>query len=315
MPAGSGKRKSFAGEYVGLKLISLFLAILLELYFYSADNSVRASLQAKVEVKNIPPGMTIVKPEDHQGGIPVSIEVRGPRPLIEQVRTAIHNFTVEYPDTSPPTYNVVLNPRQIWLPPGVELLEVRPPSLSIDVERLLTRELPVKVDYEGALREGFRLERVAAVPATVIARGPARFVESLKEILTKRLDVRDVVEPKRMEVPLIPPDPRVTLSTAMSTVEFVVTEIPAEKSFDNINVQVVAPHGFAASVQPTKAKVTLGGPAPQLDAIDPKGLIVRADARSLSEGKSELPLEADLPAGVSVVETKPKRVTVTLVKQ
>lgn len=315
MKPAPGKKRSFLAENLSLKVISIVLAVLLELYFYSADNSVRASLPATVHIRNIPQGMTIVRPEHADRGIRAAIEVRGPRPLIEQVRVAMHSFAVDYPVTSPPVYTAVLNPRQISLPPGVELVEVRPSSLTIEVERMVAKELPVRVDFEGEPKEGFRLEKIASIPAMITVRGPARFLDSLTEVLTQRVSVGDITEPKRFEVPLIAPDPRVVLSAQLATVEVLISAIPAEATFENVNVQVVAPHGFAASVQPSRVKTVLGGPAPVLERLESKSLVLRADARRMAEGKFELPLEADLPAGVSIIETKPKTVTVTLVKQ
>src|SRR5689334_22599536 len=115
MASGSKKKPKWR-ENLSLKLISLILAVMLEIYFYSPDNSLTVSLPVTVELRNVPSTMMFISPRNGERGIPARLEVRGPRPLIEQVRTANHRYVVDYPPTHPTVFSSPLDARQLWLP-------------------------------------------------------------------------------------------------------------------------------------------------------------------------------------------------------
>ena len=315
MNQGSAKRKSILGENLSLKLISLILAVLLELYFYSADNSIKAVLSASVEVKGLPESMMVVNFPNGNQIMQSRVELRGPRPLIEQVRTSALKFAVEYPKDQPPIYTALLNTRQLGLPSGVEVTDVSPATITIEVEKTHSRELPVAVDREGEPEPGFRLEAMTVQPSLVRVTGAARIVESLQSIVTQEVDISALTESKRMEVLLLAPSPLVSLSAKTAAVEARIAPIQAERVLDAVNLSVLAPAGFAGSVEPSKVKVILSGPERLLDSLAGDSVKLVADAHALPEGKHEVEVSGDLPAGISVLETKPKKVFVTLVKQ
>lgn len=311
----STKRKSILGENLSLKLISLILAVLLELYFYSADNSVKAALSASVEVKGLPENMMVVNFPNGNQVFASRVELRGPRPLIEQVRTSALKFSVEYPKDHPPIYTALLNTRQLGLPSGVEVTDVNPSTVTIEVEKTRTKEVPVTVDREGEPEKGFRLESFVIQPTTVKVSGAARVVDTLQSISTQEVDISALTETKRMEVLLQAPSPLVTVATKTASVEAKIVPIQAERVIEGINISVVAPPGFAGSVDSSKIKVTLTGPARALDALPVEAINLVADARLLSEGRHEVEISGELPEGIAVLETKPKKVIVTLVKR
>ena len=284
MNQSTSKRKSILGENLSLKLISLILAVLLELYFYSADNSIKAVLSASVEVKGLPENMMVVNFPNGNQVIPSRVELRGPRPLIEQVRASALKFSVEYPKDQPPIYTALLNTRQLGLPSGVEVTDVNPATVTIEVEKTRSKEVPIAVDREGEPEKGYRLESVVVQPPTVRVTGAARIVEPLVSVSTQEVDVSALTETKRMEVLLHAPSPLVTLASKTASVEAKIVAIQAERSFDGITISVAAPPGYAGSVDSSKIKVTLNGPAKVLDSLPTELIKLVADARALGEG-------------------------------
>ena len=61
--------KDFFTTHPGLKLFSLALAVMLELYFYGPDNAIVASINAGVEIKNLDDSLMIVSPPGAREGI------------------------------------------------------------------------------------------------------------------------------------------------------------------------------------------------------------------------------------------------------
>lgn len=298
-----------------MKLISLLLAILLEWVFYSPDNSVTATIPATIEIRNVPPAYAIVSPRHGDRGISARLDIRGPRPLIEQVRTATQRFILEYPTDHPMLFTAGLDSRQLGLPAGVEVLEVNPPAVTIELERLAQKQLLVEVEKVGQLPEGLQLDGITLSPDSVSVSGPESEVVPLKSVKTQKLNLEGVTESRKYELGLVVPGLFAKLGAATVAAEVRVSPIPAERTFERLNVQVLAPYGFAGTVEPSRVKVTLAGPKQTLESLDPGAIQLQADGRELKGGRHELDISAVLPEGMSILSTEPKKVTVNLVKQ
>lgn len=310
-----GKRKPWWRENLSLKLISLILAVLLELYFYSPDNSVTVTVPATVDIRNVPGSLTIINPRHGERGVPARIEVRGPRPLIEQVRSTTQRFVVEYPPEHPMVFTAALDHRQLWLPAGVEVLEVNPPVVNIELERLAQKQVMVELEKAGQLADGYQLDGISLTPDSISVSGPEGEVAPLKSIRTQRLNLEGISETRRFELGLVSPGQYSKLSNQTVTAEVRVSVIPAERTFEKVNVQVVSPYGYAGTVEPSRVRVVLAGPKQDLEKLSPGAIELQADGRELREGRHELNVTGNLPAGISVLSTEPKKVTVNLVKQ
>ncbi len=306
---------SFWRENLSLKLVSLILAILLEVYFYSPDNSLTITLPASIVIKNVPASMVFVAPRHGERGIPARIALRGPRPLIERLRTVPQQFTVEYPSGSPTVFPVNVDKRQLSLPAGIELIEVEPDNLTVELDRLVTRELPLEPHLEGTLPAGYYLESSIVRPRSISISGPAKDVDHLKGLLTEKITLADATEPILREVSIAFPPSSVRVEPEVASVRLEIKPIPAERVFDKVTVRLRAPEGFAGTVEPTKVRATVIGPKEQLDGLPSVGVELRPTIEGLGEGRHEVSLVADLPEGVRLFATEPKSVVVTLVRQ
>ena len=94
-----------------------------------------------------------------------------------------------------------------------------------------------------------------------------------------------------------------------------VGRVEAEKSFDQVAVQVVAPAGFAATVEPSKAAMVVTGAKKEVEKLENENLVLIADATGLTEGKHELALQGVFGGNVRVLKTYPEKVKVILVKK
>ncbi|MFN8389676.1 MAG: CdaR family protein [Bdellovibrionota bacterium] len=302
-------------ENLSLKLISLILAVLLELYFYSPDNSLKVSLAATVEIRNVPTSLMFISPHHAERGITARVIVRGPRPLIEQAQGGNQRFILDYPQDSPLAFSASLDPRQLTLPAGVEVLEVNPPSITFELEHVVAKDLLVDVQRVGQVPTGYQLEGIRVYPDSVTVTGPESELASLRTVKTQRLSLDDLTDTKTVELPLETPGLLSRLGVPVVKAEVRVSPIPAERAFEKVNVRVLAPYGYAGTVEPSRVKATLGGPKEALSQLSANGIELEADARALSEGKHEVDLTAELPKGLVIVATEPKKVTVNLIKQ
>lgn len=301
------------GENLGLKLFALLLAVLLKLYFYSPDNSTVLEVRASVEVDNVPQGQMLVEPVGISKGILATVRVRGPEPLVEQVRLTPLHFKIRLPYDVQGTYIAELQGEDLGLHQSVEIENIDPSSVEIKLERVVRKELFVSVSHQGEPAEGYRVENISVIPETVLAQGPQRELEGLSIIDTKSIDIGGLSEPTRREVALVEKGALTKLSVNVVTVDFDVRPIVTEQLYKGVSVVTKAPDGYAASVQPTKVNVTLAGPVGDLEALTVENFKVVADVRSLGAGRHQVELGAELPEGIIIVKTNPKKVNVVLV--
>jgi len=296
-----------------LMLIALLLALFLESYFYSAENAVTVNIPAMVDVLNLPLERMIVDPPKGEKGIPVRVEVRGPRPLVEQVRSSNNKFGVDLPTTNPSEFTAFLDPQQLRLPAGVEVLSITPASVTIKTEPVAQRELLVEVQQVGSPDRGFEVDHIDVFPATVLVRGPQSRIEELRSIITYPVDVSNFRASERLETSLQVPDPLVGLSVSTVKVEVRVGPARKEHVFENIGIRVLAANGFAATVAPSRASATVSVPEVELAELSAGNMFLIADGRALPEGKHRVGLTADFGKNVRLLKTVPAEVTVTLV--
>ena len=309
------ERRSSSTKHRGLKLFALLLAVLLEFYFYSPDNSITSKVEATVEVRDLPHDTVIVEPAGAgEKGIPVQVELRGPESLVKRMRSTFHRFTVLAPQERNVSFSAVVDPQQLQLPSGVEVVSVYPVTVPIRIEEVAKKELEIKLTTEGEAEEDYAIEGYDLSPATVIVRGPKSKVVGLKEIQTEPLFLSTVKNSGPFELRLVSPEGSlITLGVTVVSVSVKVKVVKIEKTFADINVTVLAPTGYAATVEPSKAKATVRGPSSAIRALENRNLSLIADARSIPGGKHQLLLQADLGQNVEVVRTEPRTVTVTLV--
>lgn len=298
----------------GLKLISLLLALLLEVYFYSPNNSVTASVSATVEVQNLPPTMIIVDPPFAEKGIPAQVEISGPSPLVEQVKTGVNKLYVSVPPQVPSEFSAVVDPSQLRVPSGVEVLNVRPQTISFRTERVARKELLVVANKVGQPADGFKVEDVEIFPSTVVIRGPYSKVEGLRAVETQPIDISNISSSQRQEVSLKPQDPLISMGVTIVTVDVKVGAVQAERTFDHVSVKVIAPNGFAATVEPSQAAMVLAGPRHEMEKLESANLVLIADATSLGEGRHEIQLQGTFGDEVRLIKTFPEKVKAHLVK-
>lgn len=304
--------KNILQENFALKILSLCLAILLELYLYSPDNSVSTVFSVPVEIKNISPLMILVEPQSASEGLYARLSIRGPSPLVDQVKAANNRFVVDLGGSTSSQQLVTLDVNQLRLPAGVKA-RVDPEQIQLRFERIMRKELPVTVEQLGIPKKGFVVRSVEMTPKSVVADGPASELESVNAIVADAINVADLSESKTFEVLLKPLGKLINLKVNFISVRVNVSPIDVDKQFDNLPVTVLAPAGYAASAEPSKIGLTVTGSSDVMDRLTRDQIQVTADARGNITGTRKVRPTVILPAGARSQQTDPEEITVTLV--
>lgn len=306
---------SFFRENIGLKLIALLLAIIFEVQFYS--QSVSETVTAVVEVRGVPENLTIVSPSSATSrGVRLRVRVRGPAPVVDSLAHEQHKYFVDIPSDVEDSFVEVVRPEKVRFQrggAGITVLDVVPSVIKFEFEEVIRKELLVTVPQTGRPIEGYHVKRIDVRPVSVVATGPRSELDGVVNVETRPLNLTKFDKTKKVDIALQPIGAMTHLDVNVVTLDVQIAAIKSERRFKSMNIEVLAPKGFAATLEPSRAQVTVVGPKGLLNNLSESEIRLVADGRELEEGKHDVLLEARLPKGLSLLEAKPATATITLV--
>ena len=182
-------------RHLGLKFVALACASLLWLTV-AGEHVVERILRVPVEFRNIPQQLEVVgDPPDT-----VDVRLRGSSALLSRLEPGEVVAVVDLQQARPGSRLFHIRNEEVRSPYGVEVAQVIPGTLGIELERTARRIVPVVAPTEGDPAPGFVVGPVTAEPATVEIAGPESRVKKLANATTEpitvngaRANVRDVV--------------------------------------------------------------------------------------------------------------------------
>ncbi len=113
------------------------------------------------------------------------------------------------------------------LPEGVRIVEITPRSLTLHLEPVVEREVPVEARFEGNLPAGFVLRGVEVTTPTARVRGPESHARAVEKAYTETISLNDQrAEFTRQQIAVDVPDRKAPASPRIPSVPkslFIVT--------------------------------------------------------------------------------------------
>jgi YbbR domain-containing protein len=180
----------FFTESWALKLAAVALAILMWM-------AVRANEPERASYQGIPVQVDLRDPDWQLAGPPepatVDVTVLGPTGELLTLANDLPQIVLVVEGVNDAVESHVVPIQWVQLPSGIRdarVLDVRPDTIQLRYERLVSESLPVSVRVTGSLPEGFTLARpVSTSPTLVEARGPAGRIQELDSIPLMPVDV------------------------------------------------------------------------------------------------------------------------------
>jgi YbbR domain-containing protein len=161
---------------IAYKGLAILLAILLWIYVINMQNPpAEKSFMVPVTHQNLQDGLVL---RNNPGK--VEIKVRGPVSLVKPLTEKEIRATIDLANaqTGEKEYLVELD-----LPAGVELILVRPSSMTLVIDALETKQLPVQVITKGTVAKGYSSFEPVLQPSTVVVRGARQMLDKLETAL------------------------------------------------------------------------------------------------------------------------------------
>lgn len=292
---------------LGLKILSLLFACSLWL-FVNLKASEERDLRLPLRWENVPESLEITNPVNDF----VRVRVIGPRRILSHLDPSRYPVVLDLADAQEGLRNYQISDKMIRILPGLKSTVLPPDTIQFKFDLVVKKEIPVRVRTAGRLPEGFVLEEVRARPDFVEVVGAQSEVQSLQEVETAPVDLRNLTADSQQKVRVVLNRPHVWPATDMDRVEVQLTirELRLRKVWKEVPVRVENAT-LPVELRPGQIEVELEGPARLVKALG-KGDI---DARVTLPGEkaSSYRLPAEVRVGVEGVSARANPETVEVI--
>jgi YbbR domain-containing protein len=294
---------------LGLKVLAVALASLLWLTV-AGEHVVERSLRVPLEFRNIPEALEIV------GNTPDSVDVRlrGSSAVLSRVQAGEIVAVLDLSSARSGSRLFHIRNDEVRAPFGVEVAQVVPSTLALELEKSARRRVPVVPAIEGDPAAGFVVGKWTADPATVEIIGPDSHVRQVAEATTEPISVKDAKARVRDGVTIGVVDSSVRLTQAQNanvTVE--IWPAPVERRMPDVPVRWRnLGTGLRAQILPQLVHVTVRGAAEALAGLRGDSAQAFVDLAGLGSGRYNLRVQVDPADTFGVVAIDPAVVSVTI---
>ena len=266
-----------------LKVFSVLVASLLWLTIASETNSV-INRTIALEFQGIPLNMEITGETATQ----VDLQLRGSSSLLNGISPADVAAVISLVGETPGGKTVNLSSANIQTPFGVEVLRIDPIRIQFDLERTLTRTLPVRVVFEGEPAEDHEVITNFVTPSTVNVVGPESNIRPLESLPTTSVRIDGARSTVRSFADLNIVDPLVRLeSLSPHEVQVEIREVRVDNAY-SAAMDPSLDDPVLWLIEPTSITVTVQGPKSLMAEFDPSNLYFTIDTSVLSPGSHQL---------------------------
>jgi hypothetical protein len=281
------------GRFLGPKLLALLLALAVFTYArLGADREGR--LRVPLEIRNLPANLVLV------GDPPRSIDlrVRGQGMDFLKLRMERARAVLDLRDARPGRVQHRLGPADLMLTGDVqpEVTEVLSPRMiTLDVDTVVTRRLPVRLALVGDLPAGLGfVSPLRPDPAEVRVTGPSEVLDNMESVGTESLWLDKLRGSVRAMLRVHSERKGVRVFPDSVAVEVDLEQVESRRLPPVPVVVVGAAADLIAHVEPESAAVTVSVPPDRSDAAISREVKVFVDATDLPPGRHLLTAQVDL---------------------
>jgi YbbR domain-containing protein len=173
-----------------LKITAFLFAISL---WYYVLNSEAVEIEKKLPINFIlPKGMLVLTPIHSE----VTIKLKGSKAFVKNIFLNKEKLNIDLtayyrPGTNQAdkAFKVKIYPSDIAVPFGVSILDISPKELAIELDHKGLKEIPIKLQYIGALSNKRKIKELRVYPEKLMVSGPMEILRNLTVIETIPLNL------------------------------------------------------------------------------------------------------------------------------
>ena len=294
---------------LGLKVLAIALASLLWLTV-AGQHIVERSLRVPLEFRNIPKSLEIV------GNTPdtIDVRVRGSSAVLTRLQPGEIVAVLDVSGARTGSRLFQVRADEVRAPFGVEVTQVVPSTLALELERSARRNVPIKPAVDGQPAPGYVEGTKTVQPPSVEIIGPESRVRQIIEATTEPVSIKDARVRVRDTVNVGVIDSAVRLAqpqTAQVTID--IWPAPVKRRLADVPIRWRnLPAGLSAQLSPNLTNVTVRGTSEFVGGLRPDAILAYVDLAGLGAGRYNLRVQVDQTGRFGVDAIDPPLVTVTI---
>jgi YbbR domain-containing protein len=197
----------------------------------------------------------------------------------------------------------------------VTRVRIDPPSIHVRIPVISdaqSKSLPVNAVIVGVPATGQAVSSVTVEPAAVTVSGDADVLAALTRVDTQPVPIAGAQGDVTRTVELDLPAGVTAIGNETVRVTVAIVPLTETRTYSAGIVLNGAAEDRTYALSTDRVSVVLGGTVGALDALDAASFTVFVDVGGLSAGVHEVPVQATLPAGITMVSASPSSVSVTV---
>ena len=292
--------------HLGLKLVSLALAVVLW-FVVAGEKTSEIGLTVPVELQNLPKDLEVVG----EAVDTVEVRLRATPAIVRRLNREDVSLRVDLGGVEEGEHYFHLTEQTLRRPFGVGVVRLNPASLTLDLERTLVRDLPIRARVTGTPAPGFEVAEVASQPATVRLAGPRSRLQALTSVFTEAVSVDQAHANVSGSVNVGIGDPLVRIQgNPRVQVTVHVRECQETRLFADVKVRG---RGGRVHLRPARVSIVVAGQRSLLARMTSDALRPYVDVSAQHESASR-PVTVEIASGFAAVEVRrvePAQVMVT----
>lgn len=308
------KTRDFLGTRNGLRALAVAAAV-------AVWYAIRAATSNSTIVTDIP--LTIQPPPDWSvaecSARTINVAFLGTRDDLRYLNRDLVKATVDARGrTDNAAFTVVLGPAHVNAPGTARIDFIRPAAVTVRLDHEIAKQVPVKVETQNLLPDGYEIDKLVVTPATVQLSGPAQRLANVESVATVPVDLDGRIRSiNARRIPLAPGEhlAGVKVDPPAVTLDLGIVERSISAVFADLAISPMVPPGRAARIdlEPEVATLTVKGAPELMKTLKADDFRLFVDLAGMAgAGPAPLPIRAVLPSGVGLVRTEPLNAAVRL---
>ncbi len=301
--------RQIARRNMGLRVLSVLLAIALWMFVNAGQHDSEASVQVPITYQRLPADMVIVNTQPRF----VELDVAGPRTLLSLLDPRRLTLRLNLAGVNVGEASFKVTSAMFAVPRHTSITGITPSEIVLDIDKVVTREVPLRLAIEGPVAAGYTITAAETTPAVVQVTGPSAYVWHLAHVDTAPFDVKGATADVQRSVDLVSPGNKTRVAASTVQGKVAVQEVIADREFRGLPIEV-RDSSYKFRIEPRQVNVTVRGPWHKLASLDLR-TSVYVDADGVMPGYYELPVEVNLPDGVELMRQEPEKVRLRMYRQ
>lgn len=292
-----------------LRLLGILLLLLCSFKPVQSSSINEIEILIPVDPYRLPDGLTLVGPALKE----IEVQVKGPVSVLDDLRQDVPRYKLDLSGGAVGMESIAIDPDLIKMPAGAQITRINPAYLMIKVDRLLKKQVPVKVAVSGKPASSYAINGTLVKPSTMLICGPETAVGLVDEIFTKPIDVSTRSESFKKEIAVVlAEDVEICSSPKIVLVEIYFAAKITTKRFAGILVQGNnALYEF--NISPGTLTLEIKGPLSIINSLQPqRDIRVFVELENLKPGVYVRRAAISLPVNTTLVNVEPELFTVKI---